>query len=893
MVGPRDEGDRRVLDAARAFREGRIGREALIEAVEASGIASIQTLDDPEATLVHPRGPVVDLPDVGAVGGGERFEVVGVHAEGGLGVVYRAVDAELGRMVAIKQIRPERADDLESRARFEREGAITGTLEHPGIVPVYGRGRFEDGRPFFAMRLVQGKSLREAIADYHRDRAEAAPLEPADDPVAPADATLRALIGRLVQACFAVEYAHSRGVVHRDLKPENILLGPFGETLVVDWGLAKGPDGRLDPDEGPEADPGPLPDPPRPDPTAPIAPSGDAAASVAEVGTAAWMPGVGARTTEAEADWATRIGHVRGTIAYMSPEQARGDQAEVGPSADVFGLGATLYCLLTGGPPIRAEAGMAAMLQRAIRAEFEGPGLRRPGVDPELERICLRALAAEPSERHPSARALAEELDEWLAEERARTARALFASALDAYGALVTTVEDHLGALPAAREARGALLSTAVTGLERLIDHAERGQSAEVARALAEAHRQLGEIAVRSGRSDDAIRHFGRSLDAFDVLVGPGRPEPGDRRGLAIVLGRLGDVCRRRGDADGARRYYRRGLAASRAFAAAEPRSGRAQRGLAIALGKLGDHARQAGRLAAARSYHRRSLAIADALTRIAPEGSESLRCVAMALDKLGDVDRQLGDLPSARRHYERALSVAESLATARPEDRSARRGLVISGNKLGELQRRLGDLPTARTAFERSMALAEALAVDDPEDVDVRRDLAICCDRLGDVCRRSGDLGNAARHYGRGLELARSLRDADPASAQGRRGLAIALNKLGDLRRLEGDLGSARSAYREALELVESIAQGAPDDAQARLDAAHGCHRLGILETASGGLDEARRWFGRALELLRALGDRDRLPPSYDGWLGALQEALTDPSRAPGPPPEPPRRAR
>ena len=171
---------------------------------------------------------------------GLRFRILRPHAEGGLGEVYVARDEELHREVALKQIQDRHADDPTSRARFLLEAEITGGLEHPGIVPVYGLGSDADGRPFYAMRFIRGESLKEAIARFH------AADDPRRDPGERALA-LRQLLGRFVDVCNAVAYAHSRGVLHRDLKPGNIMLGPYGETLVVDWGLAKvvgRPEGR-------------------------------------------------------------------------------------------------------------------------------------------------------------------------------------------------------------------------------------------------------------------------------------------------------------------------------------------------------------------------------------------------------------------------------------------------------------------------------------------------------------------------------------------------------------------------------------------------------------------------------------------------------------------------
>src|SRR5262249_11176450 len=207
-----------------------------------------------------------------------------------------------------KQRRVPHADDPASRARFLLEAEVTGRLEHPGVVPVYGLGTSDQGRPFYAMRFVRGQSLKEAI-----DRFYQADEHPGRDP-AERTLALRQLLGRFIDVCQAIAYAHSRGVIHRDLKPANILLGPYGETLVVDWGLAKVV-GRDDP-------------PPQPAAELTLRPASHSGSSETVAGTA------------------------MGTPAYMSPEQAEGRLERIGPASDIYSLGATLYCLVTGRPPL-------------------------------------------------------------------------------------------------------------------------------------------------------------------------------------------------------------------------------------------------------------------------------------------------------------------------------------------------------------------------------------------------------------------------------------------------------------------------------------------------------------------------------------------------------------
>src|SRR5438105_10391453 len=210
---------------------------------------------DVQASLVHiakdrlskePTGATVSFGAGKLSAEGLRFRILRPHAKGGLGMVYVAHDEELHREVALKEIQDRHAHDAESRSRFLLEAEITGGLEHPGIVPVYGLGQYADGRPFYAMRFVKGDSLKDAIARFHK--AELPGRDPGERTLA-----LRKLLGRFIDVCNAIAYAHSRGVLHRDLKPGNIMLGKYGETLVVDWGLAKPLAQRKDPHSTDEA----------------------------------------------------------------------------------------------------------------------------------------------------------------------------------------------------------------------------------------------------------------------------------------------------------------------------------------------------------------------------------------------------------------------------------------------------------------------------------------------------------------------------------------------------------------------------------------------------------------------------------------------------------------
>src|SRR5262245_664520 len=186
----------------------------------------------PTARDSPPTEPARSTPPAAAApgSGAGRYSILFEHARGGLGVVYLASDRELGRTVALKEIQEQHANDPGSRARFLFEAEVTGRLEHPGIVPVYGLGCHADGRPYYAMRFIQGESMHAAIRRFHA--ADGKPRDATERALA-----LRGLLKRFIDACNAVAFAHGKGIIHRDLKPSNVMLGEYGETLVVDWGL--------------------------------------------------------------------------------------------------------------------------------------------------------------------------------------------------------------------------------------------------------------------------------------------------------------------------------------------------------------------------------------------------------------------------------------------------------------------------------------------------------------------------------------------------------------------------------------------------------------------------------------------------------------------------------
>ncbi len=322
------------------------------------------TIDDESKALRDPTG---------------RYQVLGEIGRGGVGVVYKGRDQDLGRDVAMKLLRPEYANRPEILERFVEEAQIGGQLQHPGIVPVYDLGLQHGERPYFAMKLVKGETL-DAILQRRQGPEE----------------ERRRLLGIFEQVCQTVAYAHARRVVHRDLKPQNVMVGSFGEVQIVDWGFAKV-----------------LPKSSKPEHER----SAERLSSVASV----------ISTVRSDPDKGTHsvVGSMLGTPAYMPPEQAIGDVDHMDRCSDVFGLGAILCEILTGSPPYLKADG--DLIQQAARADLEATYERidASGADPAIARLCRQCLSPARQARPESARQVAEAVGEFLSsvEERARQAQ--------------------------------------------------------------------------------------------------------------------------------------------------------------------------------------------------------------------------------------------------------------------------------------------------------------------------------------------------------------------------------------------------------------------------------------------------------------------------------------
>jgi serine/threonine-protein kinase len=782
---------------------------------------------------------------------GEQFgdyELLEEIGRGGMGVVFKARQRSLPRIVALKMILSGQRASPPERERFRLEAEAAARLDHPHIVPTYEVGTYQ-GLPFYSMRLLPGGNLA--------DRPSPRPLTREDQ---------KRTARLLATVAEAVHHAHQRGVLHRDLKPANILLDAEGQPHVADFGLAK----RLEEDG---ASSGRVP--------------------------------------------ATPPGAAVGTPSYMAPEQALGPKA-VTTAADVYSLGCILYELLTGRPPFRAETPLATLLDVLERSPPR-PSSLCPGLDRDLETVCLKCLEKEPLQRYGSAAALAEDLRRFAAGEPihgrptsrlgrlrrwcrrqpllASTLAALVVVVLTALGLIswqwrraesnyresqrekeaglhhlelaeerfrlahdlveefgVRLSEDRLKYLPGTQTLRKDLLESAGRYYQRFLE--QKGEDASLRRRLAGAHFALAGVHGSLGARAEALAEYRAALDLYDELLrqSPGMEVEGFRARTLLRIGILHAEAGRWADALGDLTPARTAFTSLVARSPGDPGLQTDQAGV---LANLGNVYRFKGDPAGALPYLEEALAIRKRVAAAEPENRRFQAVLAATYLNYGNLVSALGRGRESLDCYRRAQAINAKLVEAAPREPEYQSALALVLRLIGERERLSGQREKALETFADARTRLERLVQANPDVVHFECDLAATYRQIGHTYFSGGKKDEALKWYRQGRDAMEKARRLQPDLPE----------VWNDLAKCWFDMGTASAfanprsretlqAFEEASALREKVVRASPDHPDYRHDLALTCGNLAVTLSNLGRSEEAEKAARRAVEEDRRLLD-------------------------------------
>ena len=737
------------------------------------------------------------------------YEILAEVGHGGMGVVYKARQLNLNRIVALKMIRAGSYASPQLLARFHLEAETLASLQHPNIVPIYEVGE-HDGCPFMAMEFLDGGSLGEALGGRPQPPEVAARL-----------------VERLARAMHA---AHLRGIVHRDLKPANVLLqGASGQGSGV---------------SGDNTTISLTPDP------SPLTPK------IVDFGLAK-------RLVEGEEQ--TTTGAVLGTPSYMAPEQAGGRVREIGPLTDVYALGAILYEMLTGRPPFQGETPLDT-ITRVVSQEPIAPRRLSPGLPRDLEIICLKCLQKDPRKRYASAEALAEDLRRFAAGEPisarpagvserawkwARRRPALAALlAVCAAAALALAVEGTLWSiqvraerdrtrhsLDVARQAINDLYTKMAS--ERLFDEP---QLDPLCQELLEKAQRLNEELARE------------HSDNIDV-----------QRESALAWFRIARIRSLREQLDAAEQAYGEAISRQEKLSHDFPEEPRYREELADSHNWLGELLRERQRPPhEAEGHYRAARDLQQALFQAFPEEASYLSELARSHYNLGIICKDTNHLAEAQANYDRSVELLSGMSETERARPGARQDLARALINRGVLDRLRGQLDEAGRDYQHAIELLTSLHQEFPARAVYRFELAVAHQDLGNLFWSLHRHQDARQEQERSLTLLRELIASYPTRPQYQKKMATTLKNLGtDLAAL-GDLAGAERYYQEARTFFEKLAREHADAGDYHFLLGQTLGNLAWVRTEQKNWPEARRLIEQGLVQIKAALAPNPQHPDY-----------------------------
>jgi len=829
-----------------------------------------------DATVAAPvTGELPPLPEVART----LYATADEIARGGMGRIVAAEDRRLGRPVALKELLDPNDDSM---PRFQREALITARLQHPGIVPVYEAGRWPTGEPFFAMKLVSGRPLDRVIAE----------TETLSERLA--------LLPRLAAACDAIAYAHSQRIIHRDLKPGNVLIGDFGETVVIDWGLAKDLD----------------------------------AADSLDSANRAPRSKKSKTAHETASSTLTVAGSVMGTPAYMAPEQARGESVD--QRADVFALGAMLYHVLAGAPPYNARTATdviaAAALGKIIPLRERVKNAPR-----DLVAILDRAMAPKQGDRYPNAGELAEELRRFLTGnlveahrytalqrvgrfvKKHRAAVTISAIAIVGFAVGGTLAVNRVVRERDRAEYENQIATTRKIAAERLIDymftHVQTqltgigrldlmaglgaevkryydrlskipgGMPAEDERRMAEAIELIGRAEHISGKPDQALETWGQARDKLVALIG--NDKQGGTFRLRTMIAKLdfesAQIYQERGNSASAHKYFEQARDEYAALQREQPKAREIMLAAAENRDVLGDLYRHEGKIDQAFDEYTEAKTLRDTA---ASQGNGQVTEEVMALSashmKLGSIYQARGDSQLALTELQTALKLRESVLASSPDNVEFQKKVIDSEEEAAQLESSLGDDKSAIDAYRRALPVMAQLQRRDPTNTDWQYQRGNILADLGFALMDSGEFKESTATLENAIAVQKDLVAKDPSGTRYQFALSRSYTRDGDAHLAVGQTDEAIAQYKAGLDVRKELVAKDPKSAAARRSYAWCFAKLGATYAQKGDTAKALDMHQRAHELRAALVTESPANGGFKNELAQTEISLGSLTRDP-----------